>query len=151
MAISEAPLLFRALIITGVTVGVLIFFIGAMQLARKSKKGKESAPKWVDWLSRGALVLIAGSFFAVSLMYAAQHWLDYAKKDYCVYTGSYTVKEIKSEGRSKAASYVAVLPDGHQIDISMGNVGYTTGTLVYTARTNILLGYDDSVVIQSAD
>ena len=148
VAISEAPLLFRALLFTGATVLVVVCLIGALTMVRKWKNTKVSAPKWVDWVSRLAIALIVGSVLVVGVVYSTRHWLDYIKKDYCVYTGSYEVREERiRRSRGEEVAFVAVLPDGNKIDISMGDVGYTTGTLVYTARTNILLGYDDSIVI----
>ena len=95
------------------------------------KKGKGFVPEFV------VLSLLLVGIVAFSVFQVLPSWLDYVNKDYIVYTGDFRVEEsgTKYGGTIK-------LSNGETIKgITLFESDDSTGTIVYSSRSKVVLGY----------
>ena len=99
---------------------------------RIKRKNKENRPDFI--ISCIILFFSIIIFSFSSVLGAIPGWIDYAEKDYVVYTGSI---EVRRSGRT---SYIR-LEDGTELDgHACFNWEDTNGTVVYAKRSKIAIG-----------
>ena len=95
------------------------------------KKGKGFVPEFI------VLSLLLVSIIAFSVFQVLPSWIDYANKDYIIYTGDFRVDEsgTKYGGTIK-------LSNGETITgTALFENDDSNGTIIYSKRSKIVLGY----------